>query len=78
MEQEITEDELLKVLKTTDNNKSPGDDGYPVEFYKVFWTEIITVSLNSYKYAYETGQLATTQKKRSNSTHSKEREKSSN
>ena len=43
MEQEITEDELLKVLKTTDNNKSSRDDGYPVEFYKVFWTDIKTV-----------------------------------
>ena len=47
MEQEITEDELIKVLKTNDNNKSPGDDGYPVEFYKVFWTDIKTVLLNS-------------------------------
>ena len=63
MEHEIIEDELLKVFKTTDNNKSPGDDGYPVEFYKVFWTDIKTVSLNSYKYAYETGQLSTTQKR---------------
>ena len=57
MEQEITEDELLKVLKTTDNNKSPGDDGYPVEFYKVFWTDIKTLLSNSYKYAYETAKL---------------------
>ena len=62
VEQEITEDELLKVLKTTDNNKSPGDDGYPVEFYKVFWTDIKKELLNSYKYAYETGQISTTQK----------------
>ena len=60
MEQEIIEEELLKVLKTTDNNKSPRDDGYPVEFYKMFWTDIKTVLSNSYKYAYETGQLSTT------------------
>ena len=79
MEQEITEDELLKVLKTTDNNKSPGDNGYPVEFNKVFWTDIKTALSNSYKYAYETGQLTINNtKKRSNLTHSKEREKSSN
>ena len=63
MQQEITEDELLKVLKTTDNNKSLGDDGYLVEFYKVFWADIKTVLFNSYKYAYETGQLSTTQKR---------------
>ena len=43
MQQEITEDKLLKVLKTTDNNKSPGDDGYPVELYKVFWADKKTV-----------------------------------
>ena len=37
MEQEITEDELSKVLKTTESNKYPCDDGYPVGFYKKKW-----------------------------------------
>ena len=32
----ITNDEILKALKTTKNNKSPGIDGIPYEFYKTF------------------------------------------
>ena len=64
MEQEITEDELLKVLKTTDNNKSLSEMiGILLNWIKCFGLTLTkTVLLNSYKYAYGTGQLSTTQK----------------
>ena len=39
-EGEITEGELLDVLKSCENNKSPGSDGFPVEFYKQFSSAI--------------------------------------
>ena len=39
-EGEITLDELQKALKTSTNNKSPGIDGIPYEFYKMFWPYI--------------------------------------
>ena len=32
----ITDDELTEALKLTKNNKSPGIDGIPYEFYKIF------------------------------------------
>ena len=32
----ITKPELLKALKAVKNGKSPGTDGYTVEFYKFF------------------------------------------
>ena len=36
-------------------NKTPGSDGLPVEFYKVFWNDISDLFLNSINYAYRSG-----------------------
>ena len=33
----VTDVECLESLKTMASNKSPGTDGLPAEFYKVFW-----------------------------------------
>lgn len=38
LESPITEIELHSALKQMPNNKSPGPDGFPAEFYKHFWT----------------------------------------
>ena len=37
---EISMEELTRALNETKNNKSPGADGYPIEFYKFFWDKI--------------------------------------
>ena len=45
------------------DNKSPGSDGLPSEFYKTFWQDIkylVTGSLNA---AYDKGELSPTQKR---------------
>ena len=36
----ITIEELEKVISSTANKKSPGIDGIPFEFYKTFWDTI--------------------------------------
>lgn len=36
----FTADELEKALSSTANNKRPGPDGLPYEFYKCFWLEL--------------------------------------
>ena len=36
----LTLQEVSKALKNTKNNKSPGTDGFSVEFYKFFWTDL--------------------------------------
>ena len=44
----MTESELLKIVKSLQNNKSPGEDGLPAEFYKFFWHDIKTQLLNAF------------------------------
>ena len=58
---EITEAELLRIVKSLPNNKTPGEDGLPSEFYKMFWQDIKLCLLDSYKYSYQTGNLSITQ-----------------
>ena len=36
----LKEKESLEALKTMENNKSPGNDGIPEEFYKILWNDI--------------------------------------
>ena len=55
-------DEVKKVLKAMANNKSPGSDGYPAEFYKFFWSDIGVYVLNSLNEAFQVGELSQTQK----------------
>ncbi len=61
-EGQITLDELKEVLKTTKNNKSPGTDGLPMEFYKLFFNDMWPFLLRSMNEAFITGSLSITQK----------------
>ena len=36
----LTLEELTFSLNNTKNNKSPGLDGYPIEFFKTFWDQL--------------------------------------
>ena len=46
-----------------EGNTSPGSDGFPVEFYKVFWNVIATAFVNAINCSFQKGQLSVTQKK---------------
>ena len=54
---ELTEEELLNVLKTFSKNKSPGLDGITAEFYISFWEQIKHKLLNVYKDSFLLGIL---------------------
>ena len=54
--------ELTKALKNMKNEKSPGLDGFTVEFFKFFWIDIGVFVLRSINYGYRTGPLSVTQK----------------
>lgn len=61
-EGDIVESELFAALKSTQNNKSPGSDGLPCEFYKIFWQDIKHYLLAAVNHAYNTGELSISQK----------------
>ena len=59
----LTIEECVKSLNSFESNKSPGNDGSTVEFYKFFWNivgELLVASLN---YSYDVGELSNPQKK---------------
>ena len=62
LEGEIDYSELGIALRNMKNNKSPGLDGFTVEFFKFFWIDIGYYILKSLNYGYRTGSLSVTQK----------------
>jgi hypothetical protein len=59
----LTKTECLNALKNMECNKTPGSDGLPAEFYKVFWNDIADIFLKSINQGYRTGQLSVTQRR---------------
>ena len=51
-------EELGQALKQMQNNKCPGIDGFPAEFFKVFWSELQAIMLRSLNYAYKKGEFS--------------------
>ena len=62
LEGEVSYSELGFVLKKMKNNKSPGLDGFTVEFFKFFWVHDGQFILKSLNYGYRNGSLSITQK----------------
>ena len=60
---DIDLDEVKKAIKMMQVNKSPGEDGLPIEFYRAFWDDIKDYLFNSYNYSLNCGMLSITQKR---------------
>ena len=58
LEGPLTIDELGIALKKMKNNKTPGIDGFPSEFFKVFWVKLKYLVLNALNHCYEKGMLS--------------------
>jgi hypothetical protein len=58
----ISEEECVKAIKSMQNGKSPGTDGLPVEFYKIFWKNIKELVMNLFSYSYENENMSISQK----------------
>ena len=56
-DEQITKDELSNSLRSMQNNKSPGSDGFPAEFWKFFWSEVSDEFLMVVDWVYDTGRL---------------------
>ena len=53
----ITAEELEEAIKGMNNNKTPGEDGIPVDFYKVFWGKLKESFIAMMEEVYTTGVL---------------------
>ena len=62
MEGPLSIDEVFSVLKTMKNNKSPGQDGFTVEFYRFFWQHLKSFIVRSLNFAYRTGKMSDSHK----------------
>ena len=59
----LTVNEFAKSLYNLSNNKSPGTDGFPAEFYKFFWPDIKDILTDSYTYSVTTQKLSIDQRR---------------
>ena len=62
-EKQITLGDLEGAMKRMNNNKTPGEDGIPVDFYKVFWTKIKECYYKAILQIYEDRKLHSTASK---------------
>lgn len=58
----LTEKEVLLSLKNMKNNKTPGSDGLPADFYKIFWQDIKRPLIGALNKGYSDGELSDTQR----------------
>jgi len=61
-EGELTLAECFNTLSSFQCNKTPGNDGLTIEFYKRFWTLLGSLLVNFLNYAYKYGELSSSQK----------------
>ena len=55
-------EECLATLKDFKPNKSPGNDGLPIEFYLKFWPLFGQIAVESFNYAHDCGELSVSQR----------------
>ena len=58
----ITKEECQQAIKSLSNCKSPGTDGLPAEFYKIFWNEISDLLVESFNFSFIKKELSISQK----------------
>ena len=59
----LSRKECLEALKTMAPEKTPGTDGLPCEFYKIFWNDVEEILTNALNYSYEKGKLSISQRR---------------
>ena len=57
----LTYSDFFKVLSTFSNDKTPGNIGLTVEFYRFFWSDIGSFLVDSSNYAYFHRELSNSQ-----------------
>ena len=63
MNTKLSLEEIEKVLVSFEKNKTPGEDGFTVEFYETFFDMLQNDLLNSYNEAFQNGKLSISQRR---------------
>ena len=63
MENDLTMEEIKRVIKLFSRNKTPGDDGFSVEFYEAFLDLLGGNLLDCYNEAFHENQLSISQRR---------------
>ena len=58
----LTLEECAKAISSFQNDKTPGSDGFTVEFYRRFWNPLGKSVVDSFNYAFQTGKLSVSQR----------------
>ena len=61
-EGEVKLEECYNVLKIMAANKSPGSDGFTMEFYRYFWNLLGNYMIKSFDYAFQNGIISISQR----------------
>ena len=61
-EEKLTVKEFFDTLLTMSNGKSPGNDGLTKEFYVCFWEDLGSLLVDTLNYAFQYGELSTSQR----------------
>ncbi len=59
----LSYEEIAKAVKELPNNKSPGSDGFSIEFYKFFWKDVKCLVTDSILYGLDKGILSIDQRR---------------
>ena len=59
----LSAEECLVSLKTMESGKSPGTDGLPAEFYKIFWNDVSTFLIDALNMSFSKGCLSISQRR---------------
>ena len=62
LDNNISIDEIAQAVKDLPNSKSPGSDGLPIDFYKIFWAKIKIIAYESINYAITEGKMSNDQR----------------
>ncbi len=58
----VSLDECSNILVKIAKNKTPGNDGLPIEFYIEFWQEVGQTMIDSFNHSFHKGSLTTSQR----------------
>ncbi len=59
----LSYDEVTKAVKELPNNKSPGSDGFSIEFYNFFWKDVKCLVTDSILCGLDKGVLSIDQRR---------------